>query len=159
PILSRPPANPIVDRKKVTKKGSCKRKLSPGKEVPSHKKGSSRSGDLVHVISPLTLMHVASLKGEILTSLSPQPLSSLAPEHAPGGSTMVCATPSAVVTKEEQTVVTDAAGAAISPENTVAEVSQWSDLISLALGLSPQRTSSESPLLSDCDKRTALASE
>lgn len=143
----------------MAKKGSCKRKLSPGKEVPSHKKGSSRSGDVVHVVSPLTLMHVASPKGEVLISFSPQPLSSLAPENAPRECSVVCATPNDVVVKEEQVVVTDTNGVGTSPANTAAEASQWSYLISLSLGLSPQRTGSESPLISDRDKRTAIASE
>lgn len=63
---------------------------------------------------------------------------------------MVCVPPSVVVAKEGQVVPAGVAAA---------EASQWSDLISIALGLSPQRTGAESPQLSKRDKRTAISFE
>lgn len=149
-----PPVNPAGDQKKVAKKSSCKRKLSPSREDPSHKKIGLRSSALVHIVSPLTLMHVAVIapaESEMTDSLFHRPLSSLAHDHSPEASTVFCSTPD-IVAKGEQ-------AARVTATNTAAEALQWSDLISIALGLSPQRTGTESPQLSKRDKRIVVALE
>ncbi|RZC43898.1 hypothetical protein C5167_036840 [Papaver somniferum] len=49
--------------------------------------------------------------------------------------------------------------AGVGATNAAAEASQWSSLISIALGLSPLKTESESSQLSRRDKRTTVESE
>ncbi|XP_026428266.1 uncharacterized protein LOC113324154 [Papaver somniferum] len=86
-------------------------------------------------------------------SLSPQPLSTLAPARAHEGSSIVtiCSSPDDVVAKNEQ-----AANSVVI--NAAAKASHWSELSSLALGISPPKTDSESFQISKRDKLITIES-